>query len=290
MTAGTSPVHGHRRRRSPCSDGDQVAAGRTLCTVESMKMHHDVVAERAGVVVGRRRVRRCRGRRRRRPGRDRRRDDRTATAATERTRGGRSVGGRRGRSSRTSPRSSNGIDSGSTSRVRTRSSGAADSAGAPPGRTSPTSSIAGSFVEYGPLVVAAQRRRRGVDDLVANTPADGMIGGIGTRQRRPVRRPGGTLRGGVVRLHRARRHPGNAQPPQEGPPVRAGRRAAPAGRAVHRRRWRTAGRLGGTGPDRAGLPGVPAHRRAVRARPARRRQLPGIASPATPHCSAAAMS
>jgi acetyl-CoA carboxylase carboxyltransferase component len=39
---------------------------------------------------------------------------------------------------------------------------------------------AGSFVEYGPLVVAAQRRRRDLDDLIANTPADGMIGGLGT--------------------------------------------------------------------------------------------------------------
>jgi acetyl-CoA carboxylase carboxyltransferase component len=38
----------------------------------------------------------------------------------------------------------------------------------------------GSFVEYGPLVVAAQRKRRSHADLVANTPADGMIGGIGT--------------------------------------------------------------------------------------------------------------
>ena len=38
----------------------------------------------------------------------------------------------------------------------------------------------GSFVEYGPLVVAAQRRRRGIDDLIANTPADGLVGGIGT--------------------------------------------------------------------------------------------------------------
>jgi acetyl-CoA carboxylase carboxyltransferase component len=37
----------------------------------------------------------------------------------------------------------------------------------------------GSFVEYGPLVVAAQRRRRELDDLIANTPADGMIGGLG---------------------------------------------------------------------------------------------------------------
>jgi acetyl-CoA carboxylase carboxyltransferase component len=38
----------------------------------------------------------------------------------------------------------------------------------------------GSFVEYGPLVIAAQARRRSHDDLIANTPADGMVGGIGT--------------------------------------------------------------------------------------------------------------
>ncbi|OJU37393.1 MAG: carbamoyl-phosphate synthase large subunit [Rhizobiales bacterium 68-8] len=38
----------------------------------------------------------------------------------------------------------------------------------------------GSFVEYGPLIVAAQRRRRGMEDLIANTPADGLVTGIGT--------------------------------------------------------------------------------------------------------------
>ena len=38
----------------------------------------------------------------------------------------------------------------------------------------------GSFVEYGPVVIAAQRRRRPVDELIERTPADGMIGGIGT--------------------------------------------------------------------------------------------------------------
>ncbi len=38
----------------------------------------------------------------------------------------------------------------------------------------------GSFVEYAPLVVAAQRRRRTIEDLVARTPADGMIGGLAT--------------------------------------------------------------------------------------------------------------
>ena len=38
----------------------------------------------------------------------------------------------------------------------------------------------GSFIEYGALAIAAQRRRRTVDDLMAATPADGMIAGFGT--------------------------------------------------------------------------------------------------------------
>ncbi len=38
---------------------------------------------------------------------------------------------------------------------------------------------ADSFVEYGSLVIAAQRRRRAIEDLVANTPADGLVSGIG---------------------------------------------------------------------------------------------------------------
>lgn len=36
-----------------------------------------------------------------------------------------------------------------------------------------------TFIEYGPLVIAAQRRRRSVDDLIVSTPADGLVGGIG---------------------------------------------------------------------------------------------------------------
>ena len=39
---------------------------------------------------------------------------------------------------------------------------------------------AGSFIEYGALTVAAQRTRRSDDDLVRNTPADGMVTGIGS--------------------------------------------------------------------------------------------------------------
>ena len=39
---------------------------------------------------------------------------------------------------------------------------------------------AGSFIEYGALALAAQRSRRSLEDLVANTPADGMVTGIGS--------------------------------------------------------------------------------------------------------------
>lgn len=39
---------------------------------------------------------------------------------------------------------------------------------------------AGSFIEYGQLAVAAQRQRRDIEDLRSNTPADGVIAGIGT--------------------------------------------------------------------------------------------------------------
>jgi acetyl/propionyl-CoA carboxylase alpha subunit/acetyl-CoA carboxylase carboxyltransferase component len=37
----------------------------------------------------------------------------------------------------------------------------------------------GTFVEYGPLIVAAQRHRRPMDDLLTRSPADGLIAGVG---------------------------------------------------------------------------------------------------------------
>ncbi|MBK8630760.1 MAG: ATP-grasp domain-containing protein [Sphingomonadales bacterium] len=39
---------------------------------------------------------------------------------------------------------------------------------------------ADSFNEYGALTIAAQQRRRSIDDLMARTPADGLVGGTGT--------------------------------------------------------------------------------------------------------------
>ena len=38
----------------------------------------------------------------------------------------------------------------------------------------------GTFVEYGPMVIAAQRRRRTLEDLIKQTPADGLVAGLGT--------------------------------------------------------------------------------------------------------------
>jgi acetyl-CoA carboxylase carboxyltransferase component len=37
----------------------------------------------------------------------------------------------------------------------------------------------GTFVEYGPLVFAAQERRRAREELIAATPADGLVAGVG---------------------------------------------------------------------------------------------------------------
>ncbi len=44
----------------------------------------------------------------------------------------------------------------------------------------------GSFVEYGPLMFAAQERRRDRDELVRRTPADGLVGGVGEIDGRPT--------------------------------------------------------------------------------------------------------
>ena len=45
---------------------------------------------------------------------------------------------------------------------------------------------AGSFAEYGALTIAAQRRRRSLDDLIARTPADGVVAGTARIDGRPV--------------------------------------------------------------------------------------------------------
>lgn len=39
---------------------------------------------------------------------------------------------------------------------------------------------AGSFIEYGALALAAQRRRRSLEELIEQSPADGLVAGLGT--------------------------------------------------------------------------------------------------------------
>jgi acetyl-CoA carboxylase carboxyltransferase component len=43
-----------------------------------------------------------------------------------------------------------------------------------------------SFVEYGPLVFAAQEQRRSRQELIERTPADGLVGGVGAVAGQPV--------------------------------------------------------------------------------------------------------
>jgi len=44
----------------------------------------------------------------------------------------------------------------------------------------------GTFVEYGPLIFAAQERRRSKDELIRRTPADGLVAGTGEIDGRPA--------------------------------------------------------------------------------------------------------
>jgi acetyl-CoA carboxylase carboxyltransferase component len=44
----------------------------------------------------------------------------------------------------------------------------------------------GSFVEYGPLIFAAQERRRAKEELITRTPADGLVAGVGDVDERPA--------------------------------------------------------------------------------------------------------
>ncbi len=45
---------------------------------------------------------------------------------------------------------------------------------------------AGTFVEYGPLMFAAQERRRSKQELIERTPADGLVGGVGDVDGKPA--------------------------------------------------------------------------------------------------------
>jgi acetyl-CoA carboxylase carboxyltransferase component len=44
----------------------------------------------------------------------------------------------------------------------------------------------GTYVEYGPLLFAAQERRRSREDLISSTPADGLVAGVGNVEGNPT--------------------------------------------------------------------------------------------------------
>ncbi len=155
--------------------GSSVRAGDVLALVESMKMHHEIVAPVEGtvdsvtieqgstVVIGQELVRIAEG---------------VAVAARHEDRDGARVtplGLERDDLREVIDRHAVGLDERRPDAVGRRRAR---------GRRTTRENIGdlvdeGTFVEYGPLVIAAQRRRRELDDLIASTPADGLVGGIG---------------------------------------------------------------------------------------------------------------
>lgn len=162
------------------SRGQVVRANDVLFLIESMKMHHDVHAPEAGVVeellveVGRAVMP---GDRLARLGElaadaagDEPKEDATAAGATQ------EPDGPRPDLADVLERHAVGSDERRPDAVARRRR---------VGRRTARENVAdlvddGSFVEYGPVVIAAQRRRRDLADLIASTPADGLVGGIGT--------------------------------------------------------------------------------------------------------------
>jgi acetyl-CoA carboxylase carboxyltransferase component len=176
VTAVRSPLQG-TIVSIEAPEGTVVRAGQIVFLVESMKMHHDVVAPAAGriedvavdvgmavtagdvlariVTVDE--------------------HEHAVDASGDRRAGIEAPGGPRGDLAEVVERHRVGTDAARPDAVAKRRA---------VGRRTARENVAdllddGSLVEYGPLVIAAQRRRRELDDLIANTPADGMIGGIG---------------------------------------------------------------------------------------------------------------
>jgi len=159
--------------------GATIAPGEPVVTVESMKMEHEVVAEAGGEVT------------------------RVDVAVGDAVREGQVVAAVAGRGE-TSPslddddgarRSGAG---GALSDVLARHAAGLDAARPDAlarrreqGRRSARENLAdlvdeGSFVEYGPLLFAAQEGRRPKEELIARTPADGLVGGLATIEGAPA--------------------------------------------------------------------------------------------------------
>jgi len=162
-------------------EGEQVRAGGVVALIESMKMHHDVIAPVAGTVMAILAP----------VGTTLAPDD----AVIELGDSGASGGQLPPPSGRLEPAAAEGSQD-AVIRPDLAEVIARHDAGLDPARSAAVEKRhakgkrtarenlaglidAGTFVEYGPTVIAAQRRRRDVADLIANTPADGLVGGVG---------------------------------------------------------------------------------------------------------------
>lgn len=151
--------------------GDQVRAGTPVAVIESMKMEHDVSAESdvviatVAVAVGQTVM----------AGDELLRADPVVISVPDTTIDVSVVASERDDLKAVRERHHLGSDSGRPEETSRRHGS---------GRRTARENIAdlvdvGTFVEYGPLVIAAQRRRRPVEDLIRRTPADGLVGGLG---------------------------------------------------------------------------------------------------------------
>jgi acetyl-CoA carboxylase carboxyltransferase component len=152
--------------------GDDVHVGQLLLIIESMKMEHEVVAVRSGAV---RRVSVGPGDAVAANAELLEVEDGVVSAPAPDVVGTHSPAAVRPELAELLARVDNTLDAGRPQATARRHAG---------GRRTARENIAdlcdpGSFEEYGGLVVAAQRARRDLDDLIANTPADGLITGIG---------------------------------------------------------------------------------------------------------------
>ena len=153
--------------------GDRVAGGAVLVVVESMKMHHDVTTPTAGVVAS------------------------LAVAVDDQVAPGTAVATLHRRGEATKEVAADVAVDLDASRADLDEVRARHAAGVDSARPEAVAKVHGrgrrtareniddlvdpdSFVEYGPLVIAAQRRRRSLEDLVSRTPADGLVGGLAT--------------------------------------------------------------------------------------------------------------
>ena len=119
-------------------------------------------------------------------------------------------------------------------------------------------------MEYGSLAIAAQRRRRKVDDLVRNTPADGLISGVATVNADKFGADAARCMVIVLRLHRAGGHAGPHEPQEDRPHAGASRAMAHAAGVLRGRRRRPSGRYRSARHDRPRRAIVRAVRQIVR--------------------------